>query len=116
MVKEGEDPGSGYPPYTAYGIFSVVSQYRHTDAICASEVGCQAACRPQKRQRAESRGGGGGSNVDMKEVSNVALARHPKHDKHCITVQSTMSDQASKHPLTPEEYFRSYFTYYICNL
>lgn len=67
-------------------IFSVVSQYRHTD----TEVGCQAACRPQKRQRAESRGGGGG-NVDMKEVSNVALARHPKHDINTVSLHSTQS-------------------------
>lgn len=77
-------------------IFSVVSQHRHTVTICASDVGCQAAYRPQKRQRAESRGGGG-SNADMKEVSNVALARHPKHDINTINAQNTKLNQASKY-------------------
>lgn len=71
-------------------IFSAVSQYRRTDTICASEVGCQAACRPQKRHRAESRRGGG-SNVDMKGVSNVALARHPKHDINTVSLHSKVT-------------------------
>lgn len=88
--KRGERPWFWLS--TIYCISSLL--WASTDTICASEVGCQAACRPQKRQRAESRGGGGGY-ADMKEVSNVALARHPKHDINTVSLHSTQSQPES---------------------